>query len=387
MVKHAHNALTAPCTLIPLPIAFACVWDEDRTETWSHIPANLLNALRKHAWIADVEAEPSRKVRRIRSGLNRRLRQPLWVPHPWNFVLRRRAIERQMRYHRTPIALEINDLATLRTPYWVYRDMTWRQVAEYGGDSATGVIDPGIVQLHRWHEARVYRKARGVFTFSRWAARSVQEVALTRTVVVPPGVNAPVVRRTVQPAAPRLLFVGRAFERKGGPEVLEAVKLLRRRRDVRLDIVGPPPPKESEWPDGVAYHGALTPTETAKLFKQATLFVLPSRFEAYGIALLEALACGVPCVARAVCAMPEILQDGKWGTMVESSDPVDLAVAIEHALKDLALHERVVVAQDSFRLYYSWDRAALQMLGELLGDLGHSEDAERFSAAVPSPPR
>jgi glycosyltransferase involved in cell wall biosynthesis len=85
--------------------------------------------------------------------------------------------------------------------------------------------------------------------------------------------------------------------------------------------------------------------------------------------------------------MPEILQDGKWGTMVESSDPVDLAVAIEHALKDLALHERVVVAQDSFRLYYSWDRAALQMLGELLGDLGHSEDAERFSAAVPSPPR
>ena len=35
---------------------------------------------------------------------------------------------------------------------------------------------------------------------------------------------------------------------------------------------------------------------------------MPSHFEAYGIALIEALACGVPCVARDVCAVPEILK-------------------------------------------------------------------------------
>lgn len=367
-------------------LAFACVWDEDREATWSHIPANLFEALSRHVRVADVEAEPSEFIRRVRVGLNRRGCQPLWVPHPWNFVLRRREIKRLLRACGAPVALQINDLAVLDTPYWVYRDMTWKQVAEYGGDSATGLIDPRLVRLHRRHEARVYRNASGVFAFSEWAARSVQQITRVRTVVVPPGVNAPVPQATTRHKVPRLLFVGRAFERKGGPEVVAAVTELRRRLDVSLDVVGPSPPPKSQWPQGVFFHGSLSPEDTSRLFGQASLFVMPSQFEAYGIALIEALACGVPCVARDVCAMPEILDDGKWGHLVSSEDPDELARVLESALIDSALHERVLASQQQFRRFYSWDRAAIQMLSELRRDAGDADGAAQLEKIVPPAP-
>ena len=367
-------------------IGFACVWDEDRDQTWSHIPANLLYALLRHAPVVDVEPEPSRPLRRFRTAINRRAGQPLWVPHPWNFVLRRREIERQMRLRDLGIALEINDLAVIDKPYWVYRDMTWRQVAAHGGDTATGVINPRLVRIQLRHEERVYRRANGVFAFSEWAARSVQEVGATRTVVVHPGVNVPVDGRTRASGLPRLLFVGRAFERKGGPLVLDALALLRRRLEVELDVVGPPPPPRQEWPDGVHFHGSLPPADAARLFRHASLFVMPSRFEAYGIALLEALVSGLPCIARDVCAMPEILEDGKWGVLIASEDPVELAAAIEGALRDGTLRRRVEEAREGLRRYYSWDRAALQMLEVLMLDLDEAERAAQFRALIPAKP-
>jgi glycosyltransferase involved in cell wall biosynthesis len=290
-----------------------------------------------------------------------------------------------MRAKGLSLALEINDLATLASPYWVYRDMTWKQVADYGGDTATGVIHPALVHVHRAHEKRVYDRASGVFVFSEWAARGVADVSPSaRTVVVAPGANALGIGRRRHSSVPRLLFVGRAFERKGGAGLLEALAVLRQRRDVRLDIVGPPPPLSSAH-EGVTFHGPLPPKETAALFSEATLFVMPSQFEAYGIALVEALACGVPCVARAVCAIPEILAEGKWGVLVESADPLELANGIDEALDDEALHDRVEAARDAFRRFYTWDRAALQMLGAMLADT-EPDEAALLNAAVPPPP-
>jgi glycosyltransferase involved in cell wall biosynthesis len=183
-----------------------------------------------------------------------------------------------------------------------------------------------------------------------------------------------------------VLFVGRAFERKGGPQLLAAIAILRKRMDIRLDVVGPPPPPEHERPPGVIFHGPLPPSQTAKLYEQATLFVMPPQFEAYGIALVEALSCGVPCVARAVCAIPEILGDGKWGNMVTSDDPDELARAIQDAIQDETLHSRVAAARDAFRLFYSWDRAALQMLSTMYADKGQHEKAASLNEMVPARP-
>ena len=121
-----------------------------------------------------------------------------------------------MRRQRPHALLQINELVTSRTPYWIYRDMTWSQVNEHGGDTATGIIQPRIVRHACRREIRLYRGAQAVFTFSEWAARAVRATSGARTVVVPPGINVPVAVRAQRSERTNILFVGRAFARKGG---------------------------------------------------------------------------------------------------------------------------------------------------------------------------
>jgi glycosyltransferase involved in cell wall biosynthesis len=73
------------------------------------------------------------------------------------------------------------------------------------------------------------------------------------------------------------------------------------------------------------------------LLRACTALVLPSRSESFGIAILEAMACGKPVVASAVGGIVEILEDGKGGILVEPDNSVDLARALDEVLGDRAL--------------------------------------------------
>ena len=116
----------------------------------------------------------------------------------------------------------------------------------------------------------------------------------------------------------RLLFVGWGtdvsdFYRKGGDLVVAALALLRRDHDPRitLTVVGPETwPLPGSPPDGVRFLGSLPAHEVAPLYDSHDLFVMPSRMEAFGIVFTEAVARGLPCVARDAYAMPEIVTPG-----------------------------------------------------------------------------
>ena len=98
------------------------------------------------------------------------------------------------------------------------------------------------------------------------------------------------------------------------------------------------------------------------MFDEHDVFVMPSRFEGFGIALVEALASGLPCVARQACAMPEIVRSGDNGELIVSDDPAELAAAVAKVLADDAMFERVAAQADDVRRYYSWRRAADDVL-------------------------
>ena len=72
--------------------------------------------------------------------------------------------------------------------------------------------------------------------------------------------------------------------------------------------------------------------------------VLPSRREAQGLAILEAMAVGRPVVATRVGGIPEMVRDGVSGLLVPSNDPVALAAAIVRLLQDRPLAQRLGVA-------------------------------------------
>lgn len=77
--------------------------------------------------------------------------------------------------------------------------------------------------------------------------------------------------------------------------------------------------------------------QTVALLHDCEVFVLPSRSEPFGIAVIEAMACRRPVVASAVGGIREIIEDGKGGILVQPGDPEVLAEAIRRVVADRTL--------------------------------------------------
>lgn len=143
--------------------------------------------------------------------------------------------------------------------------------------------------------------------------------------------------RDIEPGL--VVSVGRLSEEKGFATLLDAMALVRKRRPVRLVIVGEGPDranleariKSLQLDSTVELAGFHSNPDT--FLERAQLFVSSSRYEGLGNVIIEALACGVPVVSTDAPYGPrEILQDGRWGDLVPVGDARALADAIEQRL-------------------------------------------------------
>jgi glycosyltransferase involved in cell wall biosynthesis len=187
-------------------------------------------------------------------------------------------------------------------------------------------------------ERACYQGAAAIATFSENVARSLVRdygIAGQRVEIVGAGANAQAERGVRADDGETILFVGREFARKGGTFLLDAFELVRRRRpSARLLIAGPSEPLA--LPAGAEQLGPVLYEGLEQLFARATVFTLPTLWEPFGIAFLDAMACGVPCVGTAIEAVPEIVEDGKTGLLVPPGDPAALAEALLALLGDPA---------------------------------------------------
>ncbi len=170
------------------------------------------------------------------------------------------------------------------------------------------------------------------------------------------------------PERPRILFVGRDFERKGGECLLDAFAIVRDRLpDARLDVVGTP--RRFDLP-GVVGHGKISDrAELAGLYRRSRAFCLPSLYEPYGLVLIEAMAHGVPCVGSRVQAIPEILDHGGAGLLVPPGDPGALADALLAVLTDERLASEIGAAGRARAISeLTWDRVA-ELIAPRLAEL------------------
>jgi glycosyltransferase involved in cell wall biosynthesis len=95
---------------------------------------------------------------------------------------------------------------------------------------------------------------------------------------------------------------------------------------------------------GLEWVGWLGPEEKDALFRRAEVFVMPSRSEGLPMALLEAMAYGMAVVASAAGGIPEVVEDGVDGCLVEPEDPAALAAALRDLGADAAMRERFAAA-------------------------------------------
>ncbi len=121
-----------------------------------------------------------------------------------------------------------------------------------------------------------------------------------------------------------------AFTQEKGQDVLVAAVRLLNMPSLRLILAGEGPLRSSFTPSPqIQLPGYIEDRTT--LLKALDLFVMPSRSEAWGLAAVEAMSCGVPVVASTVGGLKEIIEDGVSGWLVAPDDPRALAEAIARA--------------------------------------------------------
>lgn len=252
--------------------------------------------------------------------------------------------------------------------YHLYVDHT-RAIAERY-EPARG-LPPPLPPDPAWRarEARVYRGAATIFSMSEFAARSlVQDYGVDpeRVRVVGAGPNvSPRPSALAAEREPAILFVGRSFASKGGPELVQAFPRVRRDHPhARLWIVSQDAPRS--LPDGAIAHGTLGADALAALYARAGVFALPTLREAFGLALLEAMSFALPVVASRIEAIPEIVLDGETGLLVPPRDPCTLAGALAALLADPARARQLGAAGRARAAErFGWDRAVGRMLEDL----------------------
>jgi alpha-maltose-1-phosphate synthase len=249
--------------------------------------------------------------------------------------------------------------------YHLYLDHT-RAIAERYAplDGLRPPIPPSAAWRAR--ERAVYRGAEGIFTMSDFVGRSLEEdygVDPARVHVVGAGPNVEPAEGDLSRARERaILFVGKNFVPKGGPELLDAfVRVRREHPGTQLWIVSRDAP--SRLPDGATAYGLLARPVLARLYARASVFALPTLREAFGLSFVEAMTFALPVVGTRLEAVPEIVADGETGLLVPPRDPAALARAISWLFSDPIRARRLGEAGRVRALArFGWDRAVAGML-------------------------
>jgi glycosyltransferase involved in cell wall biosynthesis len=229
------------------------------------------------------------------------------------------------------------DTSVPGVPHFIYTDHTHLSNLHYPD------FDRRTLRSAEWLalERTVYENAAAVFTRSTDVAADLTRfynIPASKVECVYAGSNVDVSHCGPPDNAgysnQRILFVGVDWKRKGGPELLDAFKdvLLRYPRahltiagaDVRVDL------------PNCTVLGQVSAQQLARHFAQSSIFCLPTRNEPFGIAFVEAMMHRLPVVATRVGAIPDMVDDGVNGYLVNPGDPQALAQALCKLLADPA---------------------------------------------------
>jgi glycosyltransferase involved in cell wall biosynthesis len=221
------------------------------------------------------------------------------------------------------------------------------------------------LSMHRWYgfhrmQRRVAQRLPAVIAVSDTAREDIIArvgLAPERVRVVHIGVDSDVYQPTpsVAKVPGRVLAMASAdVPLKGLAPLLEAMAMLRAGRDEAEMVVVSKHRHGSEVPatlkrlglnGSVRFVSGVDEPALLKLYSEAEVAVVPSLYEGFSLPAVQAMACGVPLVATTAGALPEVVgRDGETGLMVRPGDPGQLAAALERALGDRALRERLAVA-------------------------------------------
>jgi glycosyltransferase involved in cell wall biosynthesis len=248
-----------------------------------------------------------------------------------------------------PLVVTVHDLVALRTPEL----LTSRGVAFHrAGLALARQRRATIVVPTAW--GREDLAAEGVDPSLVHVAHHGVEVG---PVPAPAATEAALDRLGVRP--PFVLFVGTLEPRKGVADLLGAHRRLRARHpDLQLVLAGAQ--GWGELPDlgapGVVAPGSLGDGDLDALYRSAEVLALPSRYEGFGLQVVEAMARGCPVVCSDAACLPEVA--GGAAELVPVGDVAGLADALAAVLDDGARRDRMVAAGRRRAADFTWAASA-----------------------------
>lgn len=168
-------------------------------------------------------------------------------------------------------------------------------------------------------------------------------------------------QQSLWPDTFNILYVGRADERKGIQFLIKAASILTlKHQNVRFFLVGPDTEKysshlkEKNLQKFFALAGKVPQKTLTKYYLTSDIFVLPSLYEGFGLVVLEAFAAGKPVVAFNIASLPELIENGKNGFLVEAFNSEKFASFIERLIENNSLLKKMSSTAKETAKKFTW---------------------------------
>jgi glycosyltransferase involved in cell wall biosynthesis len=339
---------------------------------WSGTPYFALKEVQRR--FDDVYVVDTRRIDKLVNFLNRRTRRLGWdlVREPFIVQLYARAVKRSLEIIKPDAVISVGASHKLCSidcdrPIVHISDALFETITAYY-QRFQRILDRSRSQGNRIQQALIDR-SHAILLTSDWARRSAEEfynVPPGRIKVAPIGANldadpgAGVIKITKDRL--RLLFIGIAWQRKGGGLLLQVFDLIRSREpEAELHIVGCSPDEAVGVP-GVMVHGYLRKNDLAqgaqlsKLLDRAAMFAMLSLEEAFGLVYCEAAAYALPCVGLRTGGVPTIVRDGESGLLFDpGTPPSKIASDVVMLWRDKARYDAMrVAAREQYETRLNW---------------------------------
>jgi glycosyltransferase involved in cell wall biosynthesis len=205
-------------------------------------------------------------------------------------------------------------------------------------------------------------------TVSESTKRDLLDLGFKNVMVVPEGLNfKPPDNANKKEENPVVIYVGRLKRAKRPDHAIKAFEMVKKEMpEAHLWIVGDGYLRkdlENGACDGVTFFGYVSEREKIELLSKAWVLVNPSVREGWGINIIEANACGTPCIAYDVPGLRDSIIDEETGILVEENGNVKrLAETMMRVLEDKELREKLSTNALMHSKSFSWHKSAVEFL-------------------------
>jgi len=215
------------------------------------------------------------------------------------------------------------------------------------------------------------RRAKAVVCSSDFVRTDFLKKYMSKSETITPGVDTEFFAPNPKVCAqdPTVLFaasLARGQEHKGLKTLLDAIKILKEEfSNIKLIVAGDGDlknkyesyAKQNNLKASVEFRGKLQGQELPEAYRKANLFALPTASDSQPLVILEAMAAGLPIVSTRIGGIPNMIEDGEEGFLIEPHNPQVLANKIGELLRDPQLREKFSeAARERAIKDFSWQK-------------------------------